>query len=141
MFEFKKSEGTSQLDRLQRASPTVFTVYLVISFIVLIFFQNINIWPSGVELFIWAFVKFLYLAVCDAIYVLLMICNLVRRRPIYRPVWVAAVFMALLTISAIRFMNMSVMQCGGWEEFTAALEAPFQEGWSPIDRYLTELPG
>ena len=138
---FQRSEGTSRLDRLQGATQTVFTVYLFVSFLVLTIFQNIYIWPSEVEIFIWSFVRLLYLAVWGTIYVLLMLCNLVRRRPIYPPVWGTAAFIALLTISTIRFMQMSVMQCGGWEEFTAALEPPFQEGWSPIDRYLAELPG
>lgn len=38
---FQRSEGTGRLDRLQGATSTVFTVYLFVSFLVLVIFQNI----------------------------------------------------------------------------------------------------
>ena len=138
---FKKSEGSSRLDRLQRVTPTVYGVHVAISCFVLIVLQNVHIWPSAVRIFMWAFVNLIYLAVWDTIYILLTINNLIRRCRIYSPVWITAAFLVLLTITTVRMMQMSIARCGGWENVIALLEAPFQEGWDPLyDRFL-DPPG
>ena len=129
------------MDRLQRATPTVYGVHIAISCLVLIVLQSAHIWPGAVKIFMWAFVNLIYLVVWDTVYILLTINNLIRRCRICAPVWMTAVFLALLTITTVRMMQMSITRCGGWENVIALLEAPFRNDTSVDRHYFATSPG
>ena len=94
------------------------------------------IWPSEVQLVLWASIQSLYLVVWDAVYLILLICNLVRRRPIFRVVWLTAAFLALVTYVQLHMVFGGLDRCGGWDSFVALVGAPFHED-SWVYKYFT----
>ena len=132
MIWYKKSDGTTLLDKLQRLTPTFFGLYLGLTFFSMIILDKAHtaffFFFLEERLGMWALVRIFYMTIWAFLYIVCMLYNLIRRYPIYPIIWMTGGFILLLCYIPARYLDITLDRLGGWNNFVEAVSA----GWDVI---------